>query len=93
MAASPLSLNSLREDLERSHRAVTHWVELLERLCFVFLIRPLTGKRIRGLKKMPKAYLWECSHVADKGRRFENLVALQLLKLCHYLEDSEGHRI
>ena len=29
--ASPLSLNALREDLEVSHRAVTHWVDILDR--------------------------------------------------------------
>ncbi len=27
----------------------------------------------------------------ERGPRFENLVALHLLKLCHFLEDAEGH--
>jgi uncharacterized protein len=88
---SPLSLNALREDLEASHRAVTHWVEVLDRLYHVFRVRPFSGVRARLLKKMPKTYLWDPSLVTDRGPRFENLVALHLLKLCHFLEDTEGH--
>ena len=42
---------------------------------------------------MPKAYLWDSSLVPDAGARFENLVALHLLKLCHLLEDAEGYRL
>jgi hypothetical protein len=34
---------------------------------------------------MPKAYLWDWSEVRDPGPRFENLVAMHLLKLCHFL--------
>lgn len=87
---SPLSLNALREDLEVSHRAVTHWMEVLERLYHVVRIPPFTTTRIRALHRMPKAYLWDWSLVAGPGARFENLVALHLLKLCHALEDREG---
>ena len=90
---SPLSLNALREDLEVSHRGLTHWMEVLERLYHVFRVRPFGGPRGRALKKMPKAYLWDASLVAERGPRFENLVALHLLKLCHYLEDTEGHGV
>jgi predicted AAA+ superfamily ATPase len=90
---SPLSLNALREDLEVSHRAVTHWMEILERLYFVFRIRPFTTIRVRSLSKMPKAYLWDPSLVEDTAVRFENLVALHLLKFCHLLEDREGYRV
>lgn len=87
---SPLSLNALREDLEVSHRAVTHWMDVLERLYHVVRIPPFATARIRALHKMPKAYLWDWSLVAERGARFENLLALHLLKLCHALEDLEG---
>jgi len=87
---SPLSLNALRQDLEVSHRAVTHWMDILERLYHVVRIPPFTTARIRALHKMPKAYLWDWSLVTERGARFENLVALHLLKLCHALEDLEG---
>lgn len=88
---SPLSLNALREDLEVSHRALTHWMEILERLYHVVRIRPFATPAARVLRKMPKAYLWDWSLVESAGPRFENLVALHLLKFCHFLQDSEGH--
>jgi len=90
---SLLSLQSLREDLEVSHRAVTHWMEILDRLYFSFRIHPYSHTAVRSLKKAPKAYLWEYSAVMDKGARFENLVASHLLKLKHALEDQEGFRV
>ncbi len=89
---SPLSLNSLREDLEVSNKALTLWVDVLDRLYFTFRIRPFTTKLVRGLRKMPKLYLWDASVVTDRGARFENVVALHLLKLCHALEDLDGWR-
>ncbi len=90
---SLLSLQSLREDLEVSHRAVTHWMEILDRLYFSFRIHPYSHTAVRSLKKTPKAYLWEYTSVLDKGSRFENLVASHLLKLKHSLEDREGFRV
>lgn len=87
-----LSLNALREDLEASHKALTHWVDILDRLYFSFRVRPFATKQIRGLKKMPKLYVWDASLVSDPAARFENLVALHLLKLCHLLEDRDGFR-
>ena len=90
---SPLSLNALREDLEVSHRAVSHWVDVLEKLYHVVRIRPHATVGARLLKLMPKAYLWDWSLVADRAARFENLVALHLLKFCHLLEDAEGHEV
>lgn len=90
--ASLLSLNAIREDLEVSHRAVSHWMEILERLYYAFRLRPYTRRSLRGLKKMPKVYLWDASLVPDEGARFENLIALHLQKLCHFLEDNQGFR-
>jgi len=91
--ASPLSLNALREDLEVSHRSLTAWMEILEHLYHVFRVRPFTSTKIRGLRKMPKTYLWDSSVVPQAGPRLENLVALHLLKLCHFLQDREGHAV
>ncbi len=88
-----LSLNALREDLEVSHRALTHWMGILETMYHVYRLRPFGGPRSRSLTKMPKAYLWDWSLVPDRAARFENLLAGHLLKLCHFLEDSEGHSV
>ncbi len=88
--ASPLSVNSLRRDLEVSHRAVSNWLEILTRLYFSYRLPPYTHRAIRGLKKEQKTYLWDWSLAPDPGPRFENMVASHLLKLCHHLEDVEG---
>lgn len=90
---SPLSLNSLREDLEVSHRAVTHWMDVLDRLYYAVRIPPFVSTRVRATRKMPKAYLWDWTLVDDRGGRFENLVAMHLLKLCHLLQDRDGHKV
>ena len=91
--SSALSLNALRENLEVSHRALTHWIEIFERLYYLFRIRPYTSLRARSLQKMPKAYLWESTLVQTPAARFENLIALHLLKLCHFLHDREGFAV
>jgi predicted AAA+ superfamily ATPase len=89
---SRLSLNAIREDLEVSHRAVTHWMDILEAFYYHFRIYPYSAKKIRALKKEPKLYLWDWSEVNDEGNRFENLVASHLLKFVHFLTDHEGYR-
>ncbi len=89
--AAPLSLNALREDLEVGHKSLTLWIDILERLYNVFRIRPYVSTKVRALQKMPKAYLWDGSLVPESGARFENLVALHLLKLCHFLHDHDGY--
>lgn len=87
---SPLSLNALREDLEVSHRAISHWMEILERFYYHFRIRPYAKKTIRSLRKEPKMYLWDWSEIEDESIRFENLIASHLLKFCHGLYDTQG---
>lgn len=90
---NPLSLQSLREDLEVSHRSVTHWIDILERLYFCFRVTPFTHSTVSSLKKAAKVYLWDWSTTPGPDARFENLVACHLLKLKHVLEDQEGYDI
>jgi len=89
---SLLSANSLREDLEVSHRAVSHWLDILERFYYHFRIRPFSKGMVRGLKKEPKLYLWDWSEVRGESARFENMIASHLLKLVHWLKDREGYK-
>ncbi len=88
--ASLLSINSLREDLSASHEAVDRWVRILENLYYCFRIRPYAAKKIKALKKDRKLFLWDWSLCRESGSRFENLVASNLLKYCHVLEDTMG---
>lgn len=45
------------------------------------------------VKKEQKLYFWDWSTVQDEGAKFENMVAAQLLKYCHYQEDSQGYKM
>jgi predicted AAA+ superfamily ATPase len=90
---SPLSIKSLREDLQVDHKTAERWLSILENLYVCFRIAPFGAKRIRAVKKAQKLYLWDWSMVPEPGPRLENLVASQLLKYCHWLEDIEGHRM
>jgi len=87
---SPLSVASLSNDLQVAHATVERWIAILERLYVVFRISPFGAKRIRAVKKEQKLYFWDWSQVTERGPRFENLVASQLLKYCHWIEDTEG---
>jgi predicted AAA+ superfamily ATPase len=89
---SLLSINSLREDLEVSHRAVSSWLNILESFYYCFRLYPYIGKNYRSLKKEAKLYLWDWSEINDEAVRFENCVASHLLKLTHFLQDYEGYK-
>jgi len=89
---SLLSLNTIREDLGVSFRAVAHWMDILEAFYYHFRIYPFSAKKIRSLKKEPKLYLWDWSEVEDEAARFENLIASHLLKLVHFITDYEGYK-
>jgi len=91
-AGSLLSLNSIREDLEVSHRAVSNWIRILESFYYCFRIYPFAEKNFRSLKKGAKLYLWDWSEIDREPARFENLVACHLLKIVHFLQDYEGYR-
>jgi len=90
---SPLSLKSLQEDLMVAHATVARWLEILENLYVCFRISPYGSPKIRAVKKEQKLYLWDWSNIEDAGARFENFVASHLLKYCHFIQDTEGHKM
>jgi predicted AAA+ superfamily ATPase len=90
---SPLSIKSLQEDLEVSPNTVLRWIEILEAVYYCYRILPYDPPKIKAVKKANKLYLWDWSEVESKGARFENFVAGQLLKYCHFLEDTQGHKM
>lgn len=93
LVGSPLSINALREDLQVSHKTVTSWLGVLDRLYAVFLLAPFGSPRIRAVRKEQKHYQLDWSLVPEDGPRFENLVACHLLKWVHYQQDAQGRDI
>ena len=91
-AGSLLSLNSLREDLNVTHKTISLWVDILERFYYHFRIYPFRSRKIKSLKKEPKIYLWDWSELNDEAVKFENIIASHLMKFCHFIADSEGYK-
>jgi predicted AAA+ superfamily ATPase len=87
-AASPLSRQSLREDLEVAYDTVTRWLRYLEQLYYIFELKPFARSVPRSLRKEGKLYLWDWSEVEASGPRFENLVASHLLKAADVWSDT-----
>ena len=90
LVGSPLSINSVREDLQVAHKTVERWLDIFERLMFVFRLAPFGPPRIKAVRKTRKLFLFDWTVVEEEGPRFENLVGFHLLKECHYREDTEG---
>jgi len=78
---SPLSVNSLREDLNCHHSTIAKWIDVLKEVYLAFTIRPWHGQIQRSLKKEPKLYFYDWSLLPDAGPRFENFVAIGLMRM------------
>lgn len=91
-AGQPLSIQSLREDLEVSYDTVKRWLHYSKELYYHFEVKPWAKSIPRSLKKEGKLYLWDWAEVKENGSRFENMIACHLLKACHFWTDTgEGN--
>jgi len=91
---SPLSFESLSRDLGIAPNTVRSYVEILEALHIVFLVRPYHRNIARAQAKAAKLYFYDWAYVqGDEGARLENLVATSLQKHVHYLADSTGEQL
>jgi len=90
LVGSPLSINALREDLQVSHKTLSNWINILERLYALFRLSPFGSSKIRAIKKEQKHYHMDWTLIEEEGSRFENMIALHLLKWVHYKQDTEG---
>ncbi len=87
---SIMSINSLKHDLQVSHGTVATWLESLSRLYLIFSIAPWQKKIHKSIKKEKKYYFMDWAYVPKKatGQRFENMVAVYLLRLIHALNEN-----
>jgi uncharacterized protein len=90
---APLSISNLRQDLSVAFETADRWITILENLYFCFRIQPHGLPKLRAATKERKLYMWDWSICENPASRFENLVASNLLKYCHLIEDSEGDRM
>jgi len=93
LVGSPLSINSLREDLQVSHKIVARWLMVFERLMAIFRLALFGAPILRAVKKEQKQYHFDWSLVPDPGHLFQNMVASHLLKWVHYETDTAGRNL
>jgi uncharacterized protein len=90
---SPVSYTSIAEDAQIAPNTVRKYVELFEGLYIIFRVTPFSGNIARSLLKEPKIYFYDTGMVmGNAGIRFENMVAVSLLKHVCALQDYEGQR-
>ncbi len=82
-----VSYTSLARAIGVSIDTVKRWLTILGALYYCFPVRPWWRNVARALRKEPKYYLWDWSHVPGEGPRRECLVAGALLKAVHFWTD------
>lgn len=88
---SPLSCAGLAEDLKVSPNTVRSYLDILESLHVVFLIRPFHSNLARAIQKEPKLYFYDSGYVEGlAGIPLENTVAVCLRKHVDFLRESQG---
>ena len=91
---SPLSLASIERDLAVSPVRLQKYLDILEALFIVFVVRPWHHNIGRAVLQAPKVYFYGTGLVdGDEGIRFENLVATVLYKQAqwqHYVQGREA---
>jgi len=93
LVGSPLSINTIREDLQLSHKTIARWLQVFERLYVIFRLPPFGAPRIRAVKKEQKHYHFDWTVVPNDAARFENFVASHVLKWVHFEQDAKGRDI
>jgi hypothetical protein len=78
---SPLSINSISEDLGVNFRTAANWIEILKTIFLIFEVRPWHNRSSVALRKARKIYFYDWTLVPDPGARFENLMAVALCSL------------
>jgi predicted AAA+ superfamily ATPase len=93
MTSGRLSINSLAEDVQVDHKTLSKWIQSLERLYAVFRLSPYGPPKIKAIKKEQKLYFFDWNAVVDEGPRFENFLAMHLLKWVYFEQDTKGREL
>ncbi len=90
---SPVSFSSLARDVGCSPNTIKRYIEVLESLFIVFRVTPYNRNIARSILKEPKIYFYDNGLVnTGEGLRFENMVAVSLLKHVNAIEDYMGKK-
>lgn len=91
---SPLSIASLARDVSVSPNTVKRYLDIFAALYIVFSVPPYARNIARSLSRMAKIYFFDTGFVSgDSGAKYENFMALNLLKHVYYLRDYQGKTV
>jgi len=103
---SPLSMASLARDIHVSFDSVRKWIKIFENFFMVFRIPPWRKRISRAITKEKKLYLFDYAGIESQAAKFENMVALELLRAIsnwndlglgnfslHYLRNREKEEV
>ncbi|MCX5776949.1 MAG: hypothetical protein NTX32_04910 [Candidatus Firestonebacteria bacterium] len=76
--SAPLSVNSLKEDLELNFNTVKNYIKYLVLSYAIFELPPYSKKNTRLVKKEKKVYFYDWAAVNGEAEIFENYVAVEL---------------
>lgn len=82
-----VSYTSLANSIQVSDQTIRKWISVLDEFYYCFTLQPWFQNVSRSLVKNPKVYLHDWSSIEDRGRRYENFVAVHLLKAVHFWTD------
>jgi len=77
---SPLSMANLARDMHVSFDSIKSWIEIFETFFLVFRISPWSQRIARPITKEKKLYLFDYAGIESPAARFENMVALELVR-------------
>jgi len=87
---SPINYSTIARDIGIAPATVKKYIEILEAIYVIFIIKPYTYKISRSILKEPKIYFFDYALIADMGAKFENFVALSLYKHISLKNDIHG---
>lgn len=88
---STISLTSIARDIGISPSTAIKYLQILEALYIIFRVTPWSHNIARSLLKEPKVYFFDTGLVeGDAGARFENCIAVSLLKHLYGCADYRG---
>ena len=103
---SPLSMDSLARDVQVSFNSVRNWLTVFESFFLTFRLAPWMQKISRAIVKEKKLYFYDYARIASPPERFENMVAVELLRAVsnwndfgfgdftlHYIRNKEGEEV
>lgn len=103
---SKLSISSLVNVLNVSHKTIANWIEVLNGVYLIFTISPWHRNIKRSIIKEKKLYFFEWPLLSDKGSRFENFLAVNLVRMAarftevglgtfdiYYIRDKEKREV